>query len=316
VIDNSAMTVVEYQYDVDGIRVAKIADGAETRFLVDKNRPFGQVLEEYTPDGAIIVSYVYGLDLISQERGGIRSYYHIDALGSTRALTDAVGVITDRYSYIAFGRTIKAMGATENAYLFAGEQRDSILGADYLRARYLDPNLGRFINRDPFAGIIQVPISLHPYVYAGGNPVINTDPSGQFTLTELANVSAIVGLLATTVTFAFTGDVVLSFEVGVIAGVSVFLAGSFFVSGGAAGGATAIGSSFLREAGLLILRSPNAVPKIAAIAVSLSRTPQGRRSLIIAHRIVTQLIERRGHEVPAEVLRVWQQLATLTGSFL
>ena len=128
---------IAYQYDADGIRVASIVDGAETRYLIDTVQPYAQVLEEYTPGGVIQVSYVYGNDLISQDRGGAKSYYHVDGLGSTRALTNASGVVTDRYVYDAFGRTIGQVGSTVNVYLFAGEQRDANVGLDYLRARYL-----------------------------------------------------------------------------------------------------------------------------------------------------------------------------------
>ena len=99
-----------------------------------------------------MVSYVYGNDLISQNRGGAKSFYHVDGLGSTRALTNASGVVTDRYVYDAFGRTIGQVGSTVNVYLFAGEQRDANVGLDYLRARYLSVGTGRFYGRDPFDG--------------------------------------------------------------------------------------------------------------------------------------------------------------------
>jgi hypothetical protein len=55
----------------------------------------------------------------------VRSYYHVDGLGSTRALTNASGLVTDRYIYDAFGRPIGQVGITGNVYLFAGEQRDA-----------------------------------------------------------------------------------------------------------------------------------------------------------------------------------------------
>jgi RHS repeat-associated protein len=69
---------------------------------------------------------------------------------------------------------------TQNLYLFAGEQRDPNLGLDYLRARYLDVNSGRFYGRDPFKGILTLPDSLHPYIYTKNNPINLIDPSGKF----------------------------------------------------------------------------------------------------------------------------------------
>ncbi len=115
-------------------------------------------------------------------------------LGSTRALSDALGIVTDRYIYDAFGRTIGQVGSTGNVYLFAGEQRDAATGLDYLRARYLDVGTGRFFGQDPFAGFKIQPISLHDYVYGNANPVTYVDPSGQVSLSSLAVGLAIRGI--------------------------------------------------------------------------------------------------------------------------
>jgi len=61
-------------------------DGIGTDFIIDKNRDYAQVLEERDDIGSLTVSYVYGDDLVSQDRSGAASYYHYDGLGSTRAL--------------------------------------------------------------------------------------------------------------------------------------------------------------------------------------------------------------------------------------
>jgi RHS repeat-associated protein len=185
-LDNNGDGVNEItnKYDSDGIRISQIVNGEETRFLVDKNRDYAQVLEEYTPSKIIKASYIYGNDLISQLRNNQRSFYHVDGLGSTRALTDINGLVSDRYAYEAFGEIIKQLGNTKNLYLFAGEQRDPNLGLDYLRARYLDVSTGRFYGRDPFEGMIWTPSTLPDYFYANANPVIYIDPSGLIFLSE------------------------------------------------------------------------------------------------------------------------------------
>lgn len=175
---------ISYQYNPDGIRVSKTVSGTETRFLIDANRPYAEVLEELTAAGASKVSYVHGNDLIAQQRAGQSSYYHVDGLGSIRALSNANGVATDRYAYEAYGRTIEKSGLTDNAYLFAGEQRDSDLGLDYLRARYLNIGKGRFFSRDSFSGFLITPVSRHTYLYANNTPINVTDPSGNVSLLE------------------------------------------------------------------------------------------------------------------------------------
>jgi RHS repeat-associated protein len=180
VTDASGTRHIDYRYDADRIRVSSTVDGEETRFLIDTVQPYAQVLLEYRPSGLLVVSYVYGNDLIAQDRAGVRSFYQVDGLGSTRALTDGSGAVPDRYVYDAFGRTIGQVGSTANAYLFAGEQRDGNVGLDYLRARYLSVGTGRFYASDPFEGILTSPVSLHRFLYAGANSTNNIDPNGRF----------------------------------------------------------------------------------------------------------------------------------------
>jgi RHS repeat-associated protein len=188
--DGDGTADVQYQYDADGIRIAQIVGSQETRFLIDANRQFSQVLEEYTPGGDIQVSYSHGNDLISQNRGGVLSLYHTDGLGSTRLLTDTAGILTDKYTYDAFGQTVEHTGDTDNVYLFAGEHHDYATGLDYLRARHMNSSIGRFLSRDPFTGDMMTPTTLHPYIYAADNPVNFVDPSGQlFTLIGLLTSS-------------------------------------------------------------------------------------------------------------------------------
>ena len=191
------MNDVTNEYDGDGVRIRQTVAGEETRFLVDKNRDYAQVLEEYTPSKIIKASYIYGHDLISQSRDTERSFYHVDGLGSTRALTDISGLLTDAYAYEAFGEIIKQLGNTQNSYLFAGEQRDPNLGLDYLRSRYLDINTGRFYGRDSFEGFLTVPYSLQSYIYVNNNSVNLIDPSGFTSLIELFQAQSVYSDLRT-----------------------------------------------------------------------------------------------------------------------
>jgi RHS repeat-associated protein len=69
---------------------------------------------------------------------------------------------------------------------YRGEQYDSDLGLYYLRARYYNPNTGRFLSRDPEDGDPTDPKTLHKYLYAGGDPVNGLDPTGRETLVETA----------------------------------------------------------------------------------------------------------------------------------
>jgi YD repeat-containing protein len=112
--------VLSYTYDTDGIRTSSTINGVTTNYLVDKNRDYAQVLEE-SINGQLQVNYVYGHDLISQERGSQTSFYHVDGLGSTTALTNELSNLSDTYTYSAFGELIEKSGNSENAYQFTGE---------------------------------------------------------------------------------------------------------------------------------------------------------------------------------------------------
>ncbi|MFB8796557.1 MAG: RHS repeat-associated core domain-containing protein [Microcoleus sp.] len=111
-------------------------------------------------------------------------------------MTNGLGAVTDSYSYDAFGNLIVSAGGSNNAYLFAGEQRDSETGLDYLRARYYDPLVGRFVSADAYEGTLNDPMSLHDYQYAHANPVVNTDPSGYFSVAEMHVAESIRNILA------------------------------------------------------------------------------------------------------------------------
>jgi RHS repeat-associated protein len=186
---------LEYKYDTSGIRVASKVDGQETRYLIDANQPYAQVLEEYSTDGTVLTSYVYGNDLISQTHDdpqtqvGNTTYYHVDGLGSTTALTDEIGTVVSTSRYDAYGEKTGGTGTISNKYLFTGEQFDENLGDYYLRARYYDTNNGRFTRRDDYEGRTGEPLTLHKYIYTHNNPVNGIDPTG-FSMYSIADVSA------------------------------------------------------------------------------------------------------------------------------
>jgi RHS repeat-associated protein len=76
---------------------------------------------------------------------------------------------------------------------YRGEQYDSDLGLYYLRARYYNPQTGRFLSRDPEDGNRGEPKTLHKYLYAGGDPVNAIDPRGREVTIEYALVMGVVG---------------------------------------------------------------------------------------------------------------------------
>ena len=194
---------ISYAYDADGNRVRKTIDNSVViNYLVDTNRDYAQVVEERDSNGNLLVRYVYGHDLISQTRpsagsGSVTHYYHYDGLGSTRALTGQSGIVTDTYHYDAFGNLLDKSGVTVNTHLYTGEFFDSHLGFYYLRARYMNPSIGRFVTMDSFSGWKRDPYSLHKYLYAHANPVNMVDLSGRMsTYSEITVAGSIIGAMS------------------------------------------------------------------------------------------------------------------------
>ncbi len=89
------------------------------------------------------------------------------------------GQITDAYTWDAFGNLISSSGAgTANNVGAFGEYADSDTGLIYLRARWMNPGLGRFMSMDTNEGAQENPLSLHKYVYDSNDPVDRIDPTG------------------------------------------------------------------------------------------------------------------------------------------
>jgi len=203
-------TVVEHAYDADGNRVqTKTTPSggptAFTNFLVDTSGGLSHAVAETDETGALKAYYVRGDDLLAVMRPLVlvpttpadwqTRFVHADGLGSIRRLTDENGLITDGYSYTAFGELVAHTGTDPQPYAFAGEPYDPNVGFQYHRARWMDPRVGRFTGMDRFAGRRQQPLTLHKYLYAGAAPVDKVDPTGEFE--TLATLSVSLGMMST-----------------------------------------------------------------------------------------------------------------------
>ena len=123
--------------------------------------------------------YIRGLSLIASVGSEFRYYLH-DAHGNVVALTDSSGSITRTYEYDAFGNQLNIDPTDTNPFRYCGEYWDAETGSYYLRARYYDSAVGRFLTEDAWSGIITAPSTLNAYVYCGNNPVHYVDSSGHF----------------------------------------------------------------------------------------------------------------------------------------
>ena len=125
-VQNGVLVTEEsYTYDYEGNRTSKTthrSDGVTeyVKYLND-NSSLTNVLAEIDSEGSVQAYYTIGADLISQERDGKKSYYVYDGHGSVVGLANESGVVTDTYSYDAFGNLLKSTGSTKNCYRYCGD---------------------------------------------------------------------------------------------------------------------------------------------------------------------------------------------------
>lgn len=177
---------ITYTYDAENNRIASTENGTTTEYLIDTRPQLSQVLCEYQNQQQT-VRYTYGNgQLISQTQDqgeetetGQTLYFHYDNLGSTRVLTDQNGAITGTYTYGIYGELLSG-DTSQTGYLYNGAYgvHTDTNGLYYMRARYYNTDIERFISQDILTGNPENSQSLNRYAYCQGNPVNQNDPFG------------------------------------------------------------------------------------------------------------------------------------------
>ncbi|MBO5098867.1 MAG: RHS repeat-associated core domain-containing protein, partial [Clostridia bacterium] len=177
--------IISYTYDYDGIRNSKTINGIKTAFITDN----GNVIAEYTEEKSN--RYFRGNSLIgSVNELNEGFYYSRNAHGDIISLLDYKGDSLNDYSYTDWGAIEETADQNffggqfknlwqqetetkyETPFSYAGEYQDLCSGLIYLRNRYYDPSIGRFITEDPARD------GLNWYIYCGNNSVNYVDPLG------------------------------------------------------------------------------------------------------------------------------------------
>ena len=160
--------IQENLYDGEGLRAGLMEHGKRSTFVFAG----GEIVAELEPGGSAS-RYIRGYGAAALEREG--SYYgiHQDEQLSTGWITGADGKIENGYEYDSFGNLLRNSATVPNRILYGGQQYDSETGQYYLRARYYNPVVGRFLQEDPYHGD-----GLNLYAYCSNNPVTYYDPSG------------------------------------------------------------------------------------------------------------------------------------------
>ena len=167
---------VSFTYDAEGLRTGKTVNGEKTVYVWDGD----QVVMELSKGGAVQKRYIRGNDLVYADKGENteKTYYVTDMHGNVVQLLDEAGNVTKTYEYDSFGNEVKPEKKDENPYRYCGEYYDKETEEVYLRARYYEPSVGRFITRDTYTGESDEPLSLYLYTYCENDGVNAWDPNG------------------------------------------------------------------------------------------------------------------------------------------
>ncbi len=198
------------------------AGGQVTRRVV---RPDALVSIE---DGTLVVSFTDGDRIVARSaQGGATHWHHHDHLGSLVLLTDASGNDAGRIRYGPWGEVLERTGVASGPEEGFSGSSTTLDGLVLLGARWYCPQIGRFVSPDSQIANTTDPLAWNAYLYARGNPVSYSDPTGKSFWKIFGAIVAAIAIVALIVVVS-----VLTFGVGTI-GIGAFIA---VMAGIAAGG--------------------------------------------------------------------------------
>lgn len=186
-----------YHYDAQGQRIGTTTGSTNTHYAIApsaQNLGLDLGLRYLTTDGTSggSTAYIYaGENPIARHTTTGTEYYLEDATDSIRALTDDTAAVSEAYDYDAFGNVLSS-DQPDLGYHGAWHEDASGGGLIDMRLRSYDPQTGRFLSVDPFDPTPSIYESFNPYTFANQNPMLYSDPTGGFSVTEI-NVSQSVG---------------------------------------------------------------------------------------------------------------------------
>ena len=180
---------VSYTYDADGLRTSKTVNGQTTQYFWDDR---GVMYKQANTGGNFLWFYADPDGTIGSINYNDARYALLkNAQGDVIGLADSSGSIVALYSYDSWGNIISITDgsgndvsnnpthiANINPIRYRGYYYDAETGFYYLRSRYYDPEMCRFINADGVMGANGGMTAYNLFAYCGNNPVSRVDPNG------------------------------------------------------------------------------------------------------------------------------------------
>lgn len=174
-------TIIRYTFDPLGRRISKtITQGDQiTKFYyVYEGNNLVAVKDE---KGKVLRQYVYDPkgNLIALIKDGIVYSVIRDSLGSVVALTDEFSNIVAKFNYDVWGNLLSPPNPDLIDFYFASYYYEPLAKLYILGPRAYDPQIGRFLSKDPLPGNINERLSQNEYIYAHNDPINKKDPTGK-----------------------------------------------------------------------------------------------------------------------------------------
>ena len=169
-----------YTYDALGRQIGVDTNGTQRWTVYNGSSTDANAYADYNGSGGLTMRYLYGLAvdeiLARTDPSANTSWYITDKLGTVEDVVSSSGSVSDHILYDSFGNITTETNATAgDRFKFAGMEWDSTTGLYYDRARYYDPNTGRFVSQDP-KGFAAGDTNLYRYV--ANSPTLATDSTG------------------------------------------------------------------------------------------------------------------------------------------
>ena len=196
---------IQYFYDHTGARTKKVVDGTATEY-----RMAGDLLvSEKTGTQTYWYRYDSGANLVSVTIGGEIYFYVRNAQNDVIAFIDAEGNTVVKYTYDSWGKVLGITGSladtvgVQNPFRYRGYYYDNETGMYYLKSRYYDPNIRRFLCSDEMSTVKASMETMHNrnlFIYCNGNPITRYDVDGEIWLSILK--CAVSGIISGAVSVA------------------------------------------------------------------------------------------------------------------
>ena len=195
---NTQSSISNFKYDPFGKRIEVNIDSDSTlKFVYDDNN----ILQELNETNGRTKQYTTALELdswLSFQSAGQNYYFHKDAINSVNNITNQNQLVENNYEYDAYGSIKNKVESVNNRIQYSGREFDND-HYYYYRTRFYNPNIGRFISKDNFPGIVNIPFSLNRYNYVNSNPINYNDPNGEFApiigIGVVATIAGIIGVI-------------------------------------------------------------------------------------------------------------------------